>query len=152
MNIIAVPDLAAPGGLRVEFAPFVDRDVRDFIDDGINFHNIAMTGLPSFLPVNFLLRGEHGDVLGGLLGLLWGAWLHISHLWVADAARGLGHGTQLMRSAETYAISRGAIGATLDTFSFQARPFYERLGYEVVGTVEDYPPGASKFILKKSLA
>lgn len=40
----------------------------------------------------------------------------------------------------------------LDTFDFQARPFYERHGYEVFGTLDDYPPGHSRFFLRKDLA
>jgi predicted N-acetyltransferase YhbS len=52
----------------------------------------------------------------------------VTHLWVSAAVRGAGHGTSLMREAEGYARDRGAIGITLETFSFQARSFYERLG------------------------
>jgi GNAT superfamily N-acetyltransferase len=58
------------------------------------------------------------------------------HLWVAEAARGAGHGRRLMEDAEAYARSRGAVGATVETHSFQARPFYERLGYQVFGTLD----------------
>jgi hypothetical protein len=39
----------------------------------------------------------------------------------------------------------------LDTFSFQAREFHERLGYTVFGTITDCPPGHSRFFLKKAL-
>ncbi len=65
----------------------------------------------------------------------------MTHLWVAEAARGAGHGTRLMEDAEAYAHSRGAVGVTLETYSFQARPFYERLRYEVLSTLDGYPPG-----------
>jgi GNAT superfamily N-acetyltransferase len=41
-----------------------------------------------------------------------------------------------MEDAEAYARSRGAVGATVETHSFQARPFYERLGYQVFGTLD----------------
>ena len=57
-----------------------------------------------------------------------------------------------MQSAEAYAQSRGAVGVTLETHSFQARPFYERLGYQVFSTLDGYPSGHSKFFLKKVLA
>jgi GNAT superfamily N-acetyltransferase len=71
-------------------------------------------------------------------------------LWVAEAARGAGHGARLLENAEAYARSRGAVGATLETYTFQARPFYERLGYEVFSALEGYPPGHVKFFLRKA--
>ncbi|HEY7297377.1 MAG TPA: GNAT family N-acetyltransferase [Xanthobacteraceae bacterium] len=137
--------------VRIEFEPFIDEGARQSIVNGVDFYNIATTSLPDYFPVNFVLRGERGDVLGGVLGQLWGGWLHVTHLWVADAARGAGHGTRLMRNAEAYALSRGAVGAAVETHSFQARPFYERLGYEVFGKLDGYPPGHAKFFLRKAL-
>src|SRR5215813_8224701 len=119
--------------VRIEFEPFINEGTRLFIVNGVDNYNIAVTGLSDWFPVNFVLRGERGDVLGGVLGQLWGGWLQVAHLWVAEAARGAGHGTRLMQGAESYARSRGAVGAALETYSFQARSFYERLGYEVFG-------------------
>jgi GNAT superfamily N-acetyltransferase len=136
--------------MQIEFVPFIDEGARRFIVDGVDNYNIAATGLPDYYPVNFALRGECGDVLGGLLAQLWGGWLHVSYLWVAEAARGAGHGSRLLGDAEAYARARRAVGATLETHSFQARPFYERLGYEVFGTLEGYPRGHAKFFLKKA--
>jgi GNAT superfamily N-acetyltransferase len=137
--------------LRIEFEPFIEEGARQFIVAGLDNHNCAVTGQPSYFPVNFVLRGERGDVLGGLLGLVWGHWLHVTILWVAEPARGLGHGTRLLEDAEAYARTRGAVGVTLETHSFQARPFYERLGYAVFGALEDCPRGHTKFYLRKAL-
>jgi hypothetical protein len=39
----------------------------------------------------------------------------------------------------------------LSTFSFQARPFYERLGYRLFGTLENYPERHSLFFVTKRL-
>src|SRR5262245_4793377 len=78
--------------------------------------------------------------------------LQVTHLRVTEAARGAGYGTRLVNDAESYARSRGAIGATVETHSFQARPFYERLGYEVFARLDGYPPGHVKFYLRKAVA
>jgi len=137
---------------RIEFEPFINEGARQFIVNGVDKYNITVTSLPDYFPVNFVLRGERGDVLGGVLGQLWGGWLQVTHLWVTEAARGAGHGTRLMENAEAYARSRGAVSATLETYSFQARPFYERLGYEVFSTLKGYPLGHVKFYLRKALA
>jgi ribosomal protein S18 acetylase RimI-like enzyme len=140
------------GAVRIEFEPRISEEARQSIVDGVDNHNIAITGSRDYFPVNFVLRGEHGDMLGGVLGELWGGWLYVTYLWVAEAARGAGHGTRLLQNAEGYARARGAVGATLETHSFKARPFYERLGYEVFSTFDGYPPGHAKFFLRKSLA
>jgi hypothetical protein len=57
----------------------------------------------------------------------------------------------VLLQAEQEAITRGCRGAWLDTFSFQARGFYERLGYAVFGTLDDYPPGQNRIFLHKVL-
>jgi GNAT superfamily N-acetyltransferase len=117
--------------LRVAFEPFVDDNARRFIDDGINLYNIAVTGIPEYFPANFVLRSERGEALGGLLAMIWGGWLRVGTLWVSELARRQGHGSRLLQAAEAYARERGCIGVCLDTFSFQARPFYEGHGYTV---------------------
>jgi len=139
------------GRLSVDFEPFVDDGVRRFINDGVDNHNIAVTGLPAYFPANFVLRSDRDEVLGGLLGMIWGGWLQVGTLWVAEALRGRGHGAALLAAAEAYARERSCIGVCLDTFSFQARPFYERQGYIVIGAQADYPPGHQRFFMEKRL-
>jgi ribosomal protein S18 acetylase RimI-like enzyme len=62
--------------------------------------------------------------------------------------RGSGLGRHLMRQAEEEARSRSCRGVWLDTYSFQARGFYERLGFVVFGTIEDYPPGQRRIFMQ----
>jgi GNAT superfamily N-acetyltransferase len=78
-------------------------------------------------------------------------WVHIVLVWVAENLRGAGYGRQLMAAMEHEPKERGCTSAHLDTFSFQARPFYESLGYEVFGTLDDYPAGHQKFFMRKAL-
>src|SRR5262249_58450835 len=80
--------------VRIEFEPFINEGTRLFIVNGVDNYNIAVTSLSDYVPVNFVLRGERGDVLGGVLGQLWGGWLQVTYLWVAEAARGTGHRTR----------------------------------------------------------
>jgi GNAT superfamily N-acetyltransferase len=138
--------------LSVTFEPYIDEGVRRFIDDGINNYNIAVTGLPAYFPTNFVLRSERGEVLGGLLAMIWGGWLQVRTLWVSEMARRQGHGSRLLEAAEAYARERACKGVCLDTFSFQARPFYERHGYTVFAIQEDNPPGHSRHFLEKRLS
>lgn len=93
-----------------------------------------------------------GDVLGGLFGATGYGYLHVDMLFVPEPLRGSGFGTQLMRQAEEEALRRGCHGSYLDTFDFQARGFYERIGYSVFGALEDMPTGHTRFFLKKLFA
>lgn len=96
-----------------------------------------------------LVRADGGSLAGGLLGYTHWGWLFVSHVWLAEALRGRGLGRELLLRAEREALARGCRHAHLDTFSFQARGFYESLGYEVFGTLEDFPPGHTRFFLRK---
>jgi GNAT superfamily N-acetyltransferase len=95
---------------------------------------------------------DTGEILGGLWGETMFSHLHVELLFVPESLRRIGVGRQLMSQAESEAIRRGCCGAWLDTFSFQARGFYERLGYTVFATIADHPPGHSRFFLKKALS
>ena len=70
---------------------------------------------------------------------------------VPEAYRGRGFGAQLLERAEAYAIGRKCAGIWLSTFSFQARGFYEKQGYEVFGSLPDHPRGGARFFLRKLL-
>jgi ribosomal protein S18 acetylase RimI-like enzyme len=120
--------------------------------DRLDLYNIAQTAVPSFYPVNFFVRNARGETLGGLLGSVWGGWMHIRILWVDESVRGQDWGTKLMDQAEDYARERGCHSIELDTHSFQARPFYESRGFEVFGTLDDYPKGHRKFYMRKKLS
>lgn len=122
-----------------------------FVRDHLDFYNVGVTGVSAYYSANFFLKNGRGEILGGLLGGIWGGWLHVTFLWVDEAVRGRDWGTKLMDEAEAYARERGCHSVELDTHSFQARPFYEARGYEVFGTLDDYPKGHKKFFLRKKL-
>jgi ribosomal protein S18 acetylase RimI-like enzyme len=122
------------------------------VNDGVDKFNIADTGLSEHYPVHLFIKDTYGTCLGGLLGLIWGGWLHVTSLWITEDSRGKGHGTRLLRDAERYALEKGCFGATLDTHSAEAKRLYEKLGYEVIGKIDDFPPGRAKFFLKKILS
>jgi GNAT superfamily N-acetyltransferase len=128
-------------------------EMRQAIVDRLGAFNTSRIGIavePRPL-VLLLSEPDSDDIVGGLYGSTWMSYLHVNLLFVPEKMRGAGIGRALMIEAETEAIRRGCSAASLDTFSFQARGFYERLGYCVFGTLDDYPPGHSRFYLTKRL-
>ena len=82
-------------------------------------------------------------------GLVFGGWVYIKLLWVDAALRGQGHGTRLLVRMEEEAVRLGCRNAHLDTYSFEARPFYEKNGNEECATLDGFPPGQQKHFLRK---
>jgi ribosomal protein S18 acetylase RimI-like enzyme len=121
------------------------------VRDRLDLFNVGVTGYSGYYPVHFFLKSPRGETVGGLLGAIWGGWLYISYLWIDEAVRGQRWATKLMDLAESYAVERGCHAVSLDTHSFQARPFYERRGYVVFGELDDFPKGHKKYFLKKTL-
>ena len=102
-------------------------------------------------PLNIVIRNDNGNIIGGLIGFTYWNWLDVDRLWIEDRFRRRGLGRDLLNRAHIEAKRRGCIHAKLSTFSFQARVFYEKLGYKVVGELNDYPPGESFFWMKNNL-
>jgi GNAT superfamily N-acetyltransferase len=95
------------------------------------------------------IRDDRGSVLGGFWGCTIFQWLHVQMLFVPEALRGLGVGSALMASAEAAARGRGCRGAYVDAFSFQAAPFYRKLGFTLFGVLDDFPPGYHRLYFRK---
>lgn len=123
-------------------------DDRAAIIGGLVGYNDSQVGHEEYRGL-FVLANSDGNLVGGLLGFTHWNWLFISHLWLAETERGSGVGRQLIEAAEREAAQRGCAHAHCDTFDFQALPFYEKLGFEVFGRLDDYPPGHSRFYLQK---
>jgi GNAT superfamily N-acetyltransferase len=92
------------------------------------------------------------ELIGGLWGRsLWG-YLYIDIMFVPEVLRGQGIGTSLLQQAEQEAIRRECRDMWTDTYAFQARPFYERMGFTVFGRLDGPAPIFPRYFLTKSLA
>ena len=76
----------------VIFDPYAAADLRNIVQMIVSNYNVAITGRAEWYPVAFFPKDENGEILGGLLGDIWAAWLKITTLAVAAPARGHGFG------------------------------------------------------------
>jgi len=93
-----------------------------------------------------------GQVIGGLWGEIWYRWLFVELLFIPEKMRRSDLGTRLIKLAEREARAYGCVGIWLDTFSFQAKPFYNKLGFREFGMIKGFPPGHSRHYLCKRLS
>ena len=143
--------MAATGEWTIDAHP-APEDVQ-FLEDQINTFNVAQTGIGAERDIllSILLRDDAGQISAGVYGWTWGGCCEIRYLWVRPELRGQGYGRSLLEAAEQEARRRGCDQMVLDTHSFQAPGFYQKLGYEIVGVVDEYPRGHKKYFLKKLL-
>ena len=136
---------------KLELSDVADEGIRKLIVAPLVEYNTSQAGLGNGRPIVIAMKDEFEQIVGGLWGHTGYEWLFTQLLVVPSLHRGTGVGTKLMSMAESEAISRGCVGAWLDTFEFQARGFYERIGYECFAELPNYPTGFSRFFLKKAL-
>lgn len=120
-----------------------------------NFFLYAKSMIPG-LPLEsedklFMIRVKDDSqrLIGGIYANCYWDALEIDTLWVADSQRGQGVGAALVQQAEAFAIKHKAGIAFLKTVD--AKNFYEKLGYEVYGVLEDRPKGTLLYHMKKRL-
>ena len=96
-------------------------------------------------------KDNNGKVVGGIRACAFWNYCIIELLWLSEKTRGLGIGRKLMKAAEEFALEKGFNYVRTETLSFQARPFYEKLGYRVFGELPDHPKGHTTYCLIKEL-
>ncbi|MCK9684407.1 GNAT family N-acetyltransferase [Scleromatobacter humisilvae] len=136
--------------LRIAIEPPNNADV-GVVMQQLTAYNASKAGgeTPDYLFI--AARDEDGTVRGGLVGATYLGWLSVTMVSMDESLRSQGHGAALMKLAEDEAVRRGCPRVFLETLSFQALPFYEKLGYEVHSKLEGFPPGGARYALTKML-
>ena len=125
---------------------------RDVVWKALVAYNDKSVGPSGFQPLAILINDPvSGEAVGGLWGKTAYNWCFVELFVIPKQFRGQDLGAKVLAQAEDIARSRGCTGLWLDTYWFQARPFYEKQGYEVFGALDEYPRGGQRFFLKKSL-
>ena len=118
-----------------------------------NRQTLSLTPEAYSTPLNFHLRASDGRIVAGINAtMLARSSVYVAILWVDPACRGENHGSTLLRHVEDEARQRGGQMVHLDTFDFQAKDFYLKLGYEIYAKLEDSPSaGHTRYYLSKRL-
>jgi GNAT superfamily N-acetyltransferase len=127
-----------------------EADINTLIHNLVSY-NDTQVEVENWQRLAIFIRDGRGEMFGGLCGYTHWGWLFISHLWVAESIRGQNYGKELVNRAERQAAKRGCHHAYLDTYDFQALGFYQKLGYDVFGSLGDFPTGHTRYFLKKHL-
>ncbi|MFT8310673.1 MAG: GNAT family N-acetyltransferase [Sporolactobacillus sp.] len=130
-------------------------EIKDWVD-----HELQVTTeekRPAFADrklrkISYAMYDDQGQVIGGAAAEFhWNA-LHVSLLAVSEVYRIKGVGTKLIERIEQEAREHHCDMVLLETMSYQAPLFYQKLGFQVIGRIGDYPgKGECQYILQKML-
>lgn len=106
----------------------------------------------SLIHLGFCIKRGRNDYWAGINAFLY-SWkiADIDILWVDEALREQGVGSELLRKVEDKAKELGCKLIHLDTFDFQAKGFYLKHGYKIFGKLKNCPEGHDRYYLHKRL-
>ena len=136
--------------MKLEITDHPVEDDKQFVIDQTRAYNRKFT-VRDVSPLCVFIRDEGGSIVGGLCGMTYWHFLEVSFLWVSEKHRGEGLASKLMAAAESEAVKRGCGHALVDTFSFQAPGFYQRIGYEEFGRLSGFSGKHDRHYLHKKL-
>lgn len=132
-----------------EFKKMLQSKIREFNNITSIYHSeVRKEG--AVKTISLRVDDEEGNLIGGLYAEVYWDWLEIDYLWVLQEHRLKGLGAQLLLQAEKISKDLGCGKVFLTTFSFQAKDFYLRHGYKIVGTLDGYPPGSTYYWISKT--
>jgi GNAT superfamily N-acetyltransferase len=110
---------------------------RELLDNKLvefNRENGPFQQSADWISLSYVLKNNIGHVIAGINATLY-CWniMYVDILYVDDSHRGKGYGKLLLDQTEGKAKSLGRYMSHLDTFDWQAKEFYEHLGYVVFG-------------------
>lgn len=137
--------------MQIEILQNPDKETINYFTNKIDEYNHARWDIKEKIPLAIQVKNEKGERIAGGTGKTFGHWFLLDILWVSDTLRGQNMGSKLLTALEQEAKNRGCKFVLLDTLDFQARPFYEKHGYLVKWTQEQYPTQGSKYFMVKEL-
>jgi GNAT superfamily N-acetyltransferase len=121
------------------------------VRDGLTEFNRRAVNFPEPVPVNVAVRDGSGALHGGVVARVTHDTLYMDIVWLEETLRGGGHGRAMIEQVEDKARALGARLAWLYTLSWQARPFYEKLGYRVFGEMPFADGAHRRYFMRKDL-
>ena len=100
---------------------------------------------------SFCLEDDNKKLLAGVSGFHYYGCFYVDLLFVEESVRGKGYGSSLMQKSEKLARERGCLFMAVNTMDFEAKPFYEKLGFEVEFVRTGFEKESKMYFLRKEL-
>lgn len=120
--------------------------------DGLHAFNLQHIPNLNEISLGLFIRNNNEEIVGGAVAVILPSIMQIKYLWLAESIRDQGIGKNIMQRLENEARARGLQSIALETYTFQAPEFYEKLGFNEVGRYINHPSsGIDKVFYQKYL-
>ncbi len=131
---------------------YLTEDLKKKIYAGFNTAAIAAVGVDGLAepPVAFQ-QYDGSEFVGAVVAQMFWGQLHVKYLLIEDKYRKCGIGRRLMERIFEFGKERKCSFVFVETMSFQAPEFYQKLGFVVEYVRHGYSNGTSFYYLRKDL-
>ncbi|QMT61719.1 GNAT family N-acetyltransferase [Legionella sp. PC997] len=128
-----------------------NKTVGNILYSNLKRFNELIIGAYETKPFCIYATNNENEVIGGVKGDIFGQLCRIFTMWIHENYRGKKLGTKIFGELEKLAIDNNCNIIQVDTTEFQAKEFYEKMGFSVFATLPDNFIGYKSFILRKKL-
>lgn len=125
--------------------------ISKIINENLKKFNESLIGKYEAKPFIIYAENSASDTVGGIKGDIFGRLCRVFTVWVSEEYRQKGLGRKLFTQLDAFAKQSHCNTIQLDTAEFQAKGFYEKLGYHVIATLPENFMGYTSYILRKNL-
>ncbi|KTD24940.1 N-acetyltransferase GCN5 [Legionella lansingensis] len=112
-------------------------EITAILSDGLKAYNEEVIGTYDHFPFTLYIQStDKSTVLAGCYGDITRENCYVDCIWVHPDSRKKGLGRKLMEKLEAFVRQKDCQVITIETAEFQAKTFYEQLGYSVVSMTE----------------
>jgi ribosomal protein S18 acetylase RimI-like enzyme len=119
------------------------------VTTGLNAFGMEQVGGEGPARIAVLCETPDDTVMGGAIGHSIRHRFYLTQLWVTEALRCQGIGTELVSRMESIARERDCRDVVVDTLNRDAATFYRKLGYHAYVIIPDYIQGFDWHFLSK---
>ena len=125
--------------------------IANYLSTELKRYNESIVGPYQRKPYAIYIKSQSGEVIAGIKGDVFERICSVHLMWVHENCRQQGFGKKIMLRLDKYATKMGCRFIQLDTAAFQAKAFYEKLGFSTIATLPEGFMGSDQYIMRKVL-
>ncbi|MBN2796812.1 MAG: GNAT family N-acetyltransferase [Clostridia bacterium] len=133
----------------VEVITFLKESIKSHNDEVSYYHKISRD--EDYVKPILITEKDKGRIIGGISASMYWEMIYLDEFFIKAEYRKKGIGRKLLNQLIDIAKEKHVNFICLQTFSFQARDFYLKFGFKIIGEIKDYPPGESMYTMRLDL-